>query len=69
MPKQREKISEHPTSIILPLDMRARLQREQARRGNMPLAVLIKMIIAEWFALIDRRARKKKVVEQPSVEQ
>ena len=51
-----------PFSINLPPDVRQQLNREAVKRGGMPIGVLIRMIIADWFDLKKRRDRNKKLL-------
>lgn len=58
------KYDDPPFTINLPADMRAKLRRIAAKRGEMPLGVLIREIIADWLARADKRDRKKKTEAQ-----
>ena len=58
---------EHPTSLILPVDLHAQVKRECLRRGEMPMATFIKMVLADYFnpnpALRKPKKKPKKIVE------
>lgn len=60
----KRKFDDYPFSVNLSADVKSRLKREAARRGDMPLGTLIRQIIAEWIVLLDRRNRKKKIAEK-----
>lgn len=59
----RDPISEYPTSLNLPPELKSRVLREAAKRGGLPLGPMLRLIVAEWIAFQDKRARKRKKIE------
>lgn len=53
-------ISDYPTSFNLPPEMRARLLREAAKRGGLPLGPMLRLVIQEWISVQDKRTRRQK---------
>lgn len=67
MPPSR-KYEDYPFSVNLSAAVRRKLKNEAAKRGDMPLGGLIRMIVDEWIALNDRRVRRKKAAASEQTE-
>ncbi len=67
MGRIRPKLDAQPFSLKLPPEMRLWLDREGAKRGGMPVGVLLREIVASYIDRQRRSRAKKKpdATEQP----